>query len=73
MINSIGKELEGTFGIEFHRADFKKNNGYRKSVEISRERGFYRQNYCGCIYSKMERDSDSIWMRKTSFKRSQVS
>ncbi len=73
MINSIGKELEGRFGIEFFRADFKKNNGYRKSVEISRERGFYRQNYCGCIYSKMERNRDSLWMRKTASRRSQGS
>jgi predicted adenine nucleotide alpha hydrolase (AANH) superfamily ATPase len=73
MINSIGKELEEKFGIEFLRADFKKNNGYKKSVEISREMGFYRQNYCGCIYSKMERNRDSIWMRKTFSKRSQVS
>jgi epoxyqueuosine reductase len=73
MINSIGKELEERFGVEFLPADFKKNNGYRKSVEISREMGFYRQNYCGCIYSKMERNRDSLWMRKTSSKRSQIS
>ena len=51
MINSIGRELSGLYGIEFLAADFKKNDGYRKSVEISRQHGFYRQNYCGCVYS----------------------
>lgn len=70
MINSIGKGLEERTGIEFLPADFKKNSGYSKSLEISREMGFYRQNYCGCIYSKMERKRDSLWMRKTSSRRS---
>ncbi len=70
MINSIGKELEERSGIEFLPADFKKNSGYARSLEISREMGFYRQNYCGCIYSKMERKRDSLWMRKTASRRS---
>ncbi|MFC1669279.1 epoxyqueuosine reductase QueH [Spirochaetota bacterium] len=55
MINKIGKELQEEFGIEFMEADFKKKDGYKKSVELSKSHGFYRQNYCGCIYSKMER------------------
>jgi len=62
-INRIGKELGKKFEISFYEADFKKNDGYKKSVHLSREHGFYRQNYCGCIYSKMERDKDSPWMK----------
>lgn len=59
MINKIGKELSMDFGIEFLEADFKKNDGFKKSLELSKAYGFYRQNYCGCIYSKMERDKNS--------------
>lgn len=55
MINRIGKELESSRGIEFIAGDFKKKDGYKRSVEISREYGLYRQNYCGCISSRMER------------------
>ena len=56
MINRIGKEQEHVQGIEFMTADFKKGGGYKKSLDLSRVYGFYRQNYCGCIYSKLERD-----------------
>lgn len=56
MINGIGKELEKQYQIEFLEADFKKQDGYRKSMELSRVYGFYRQNYCGCAYSRMERE-----------------
>ncbi|MBN2039846.1 MAG: epoxyqueuosine reductase QueH [Spirochaetes bacterium] len=63
-INGIGKKLENEFGIEFLEADFKKNDGFRKSIEISNAEGFYRQNYCGCIYSKLERDKNSLWYKK---------
>lgn len=59
MINRIGKELEGAYGVAFIEGDFKKNDGYRRSVELSREYGFYRQDYCGCIYSKKEREARS--------------
>ncbi|MFH0976655.1 MAG: epoxyqueuosine reductase QueH [Spirochaetota bacterium] len=64
-INSIGSRLGKEFGIEFLEADFKKNDGFRKSIELSRAYGFYRQNYCGCIYSKLERDKKSLWYQKT--------
>lgn len=64
MINKIGRELELEHSVAFLEADFKKNNGFKKSVELSREHGFYRQRYCGCIYSKMERDKNSIWYKK---------
>ena len=59
MINSIGKELEAFTGIEFIEGDFKKNDGFRRSVELSRAYGFYRQDYCGCIYSKRESEARS--------------
>ncbi len=59
MINSIGKELEGSFGVAFIQEDFKKNDGFRQSVELSRVYGFYRQDYCGCIYSKRESEARS--------------
>ncbi len=51
MINKIGSELAAIYGIEFLEADFKKKDGYKKSVEISKKFGFYRQSYCGCVYS----------------------
>jgi len=59
-INNIWKRLSGKFGVEFLEADFKKNDGFKKSLEFSRQHGFYRQNYCGCIYSKMERTKKYI-------------
>ncbi|MFW5861283.1 MAG: epoxyqueuosine reductase QueH [Spirochaetota bacterium] len=63
MINHIGSELQEKYGVPFLKADFKKKNGFKKSVEISREHNFYRQNYCGCIYSKLERDKNSVYSR----------
>lgn len=64
MINSTGRKLSETYNIEFLEADFKKDNGFKKSVDISKAHGFYRQNYCGCIYSKMERNKNSQWYKK---------
>lgn len=52
VINEIGLELENTYGIKFLVSDFKKENGYKKSIELSNTYGLYRQNYCGCIFSK---------------------
>ncbi|MBN1532173.1 MAG: epoxyqueuosine reductase QueH [Spirochaetes bacterium] len=63
-INRIGRELERRYGIEFLEADFKKNNGFYHSVRLSKLYGFYRQDYCGCEYSKMERNRTSPWNRK---------
>lgn len=50
-INTIGKSLEGEYGIEFLESDFKKDDGYKKSIELSNKLGLYRQKYCGCVYS----------------------
>lgn len=52
VINEIGLNLETIYGIKFLVSDFKKENGYKKSIELSNTYGLYRQNYCGCIFSK---------------------
>jgi predicted adenine nucleotide alpha hydrolase (AANH) superfamily ATPase len=52
IINSIGRELTNTGDVTFHEADFKKRDGFNKSCELSKKLGLYRQNYCGCVYSK---------------------
>lgn len=58
-INEIGEMLEAEYGVKHLPSDFKKKNGYKRSVELSAEYGLYRQDYCGCIYSKQERFKDS--------------
>lgn len=68
-INEEGASLSSEYGISFYEADFKKKDGFKKSVEMSRELGFYRQDYCGCIYSKLERDPESQWSRKLRSRR----
>lgn len=55
-INEIGEELSKEYGVEFLPSDFKKKNGYKRSVELSEEYGLYRQDYCGCVFSKLERE-----------------
>ena len=53
VINPIGKELEDEYQIKYLYADFKKEEGYKKSVELAKEYQLYRQNYCGCHFSKV--------------------
>lgn len=55
-INEIGRNLEKEIGIKFLPNDFKKKNGYKRSIELSSIYGLYRQDYCGCVYSKVERE-----------------
>ena len=55
IINSIGLELEKEISIPFLVADFKKRGGFKRSIELSKQYGLYRQNYCGCVYSKRAR------------------
>ncbi len=52
VINEIGYELEDMYNIKYLPSDFKKREGYKKSIELSNKYGLYRQNYCGCIYSR---------------------
>ncbi len=51
-LNEIGERLSAEYGIPWLPSDFKKRGGYQRSIELSKEYGLYRQNYCGCIYSK---------------------
>ena len=57
VLNELGKEISDTFGVPYLYSDFKKKNGYKRSVELSHEYGMYRQDYCGCVYSKREREN----------------
>ena len=52
ILNEIGGELANEYGISYLFSDFKKKNGYKRSCELSAIYGLYRQNYCGCVYSK---------------------
>ena len=54
ILNEIGKELENKYKTKWLYSDFKKKDGYKKSIELSKKYNLYRQNYCGCIYSKSE-------------------
>ena len=51
-INRIGREMGEKYGVKWLPSDFKKREGYKSSIELSREFGLYRQDYCGCLYSK---------------------
>lgn len=53
-LNEIGSRVGKEFGIDFLPSDFKKKNGYKQSVELSAKYDLYRQNYCGCVFSKRE-------------------
>lgn len=56
VLNEIGQQLATEYGIPFLPSDFKKKGGYQRSIELSKEYDLYRQDYCGCIYSKVERE-----------------
>lgn len=55
-LNEIGEELCAETSVRWLPSDFKKKNGYKRSTELSREYGMYRQDYCGCVFSMKERD-----------------
>lgn len=57
-LNEIGEELAQKYGVKYLPSDFKKKNGYLRSTQLSKEYGMYRQDYCGCIYSKVQRDKE---------------
>ncbi len=58
-INTIGKKIENEVGIRFLYSDFKKHDGYKRSIELSKNMNLYRQNYCGCRFS-IRRDYDKV-------------
>ena len=51
-INEIGEELANKYKVKFLPSDFKKKEGFKRSIELSKEYNLYRQNYCGCVYSR---------------------
>jgi len=56
-LNTIGSEEAARYGIKYLFSDFKKKNGYKRSCELSEEYGLYRQDYCGCVYSKRQSEN----------------
>lgn len=57
-LNEIGYYLGAEYGVHWLPSDFKKKEGYKQSIELSAQYGLYRQDYCGCIYSKIEREKN---------------
>ena len=57
-LNEIGENLSNKYQTSYLYSDFKKKNGYKRSIELSKEYNLYRQDYCGCIYSKLEREEE---------------
>lgn len=55
LLNEIGEEAGAAEGVSYLPSDFKKRNGYKRSVELSEEHQLYRQDFCGCVFSKAER------------------
>lgn len=55
-LNAIGGEIAAELGVKYLFSDFKKKDGYRRSCVLSEEYGLYRQDFCGCVFSKMERE-----------------
>lgn len=55
-LNEIGEKLEKVYHVKHLPSDFKKRNGYKRSTELSAEYQLYRQDYCGCVFSKQERE-----------------
>lgn len=54
-LNEIGEEMSKIYNVAYLPNDFKKNDGYKRSIELSAEYNLYRQDYCGCVFSKRER------------------
>ena len=54
-INEIGEELGEIYSVRHLPSDFKKKNGYKRSTELSKEHGLYRQDYCGCVFSQRDK------------------
>lgn len=54
LLNEIGAEMGEKYGVNWLYSDFKKREGYKRSIELSREYDLYRQNYCGCVFSRQQ-------------------
>lgn len=60
LLNAIGGEMSAAFGVPWLPSDFKKREGYKRSCELSRQYGLYRQDYCGCVYSRIAREKQKL-------------
>jgi len=58
LLMKIGEELAKEYGVAYLPSDFKKKNGYKRSIELSTEYHLYRQDYCGCVFSKRAREEE---------------
>ncbi len=56
ILNEIGHDLEIEYGVKYLYSDFKKRDGYKRSIVLSREYNLYRQDYCGCKFSKKKKE-----------------
>lgn len=54
----LGEKIAAELGIKYLVSDFKKKEGYKKSIEFSEQYSLYRQDYCGCIFSKIEKENN---------------
>lgn len=59
-LNEIGGRLAGEYGVSYLYSDFKKKNGYLRSIQLSKEYGMYRQDYCGCVFSMRQREREAL-------------
>ncbi len=57
-LNEIGNKVGAEYGVAYLQSDFKKKNGYKRSIELSKEYGLYRQDYCGCEFSYRDRQKE---------------
>ena len=65
VLNEVGEEKAKEFGAKWLPSDFKKKDGYKRSVELSAKYGLYRQDYCGCVFSKKEAEERKKRLEKT--------
>lgn len=56
-LNEIGEQVAGEYGVAHLTSDFKKKNGFKRSIELSEKYALYRQNYCGCVFSRRDRET----------------
>ena len=59
-LNEIGEELAEKYRVPHLPSDFKKKDGYKRSIQLSREYNLYRQDFCGCVFSKKEREMKDV-------------
>ena len=64
-LNEIGELLQNEYKINYLFSDFKKKNGYKRSIELSKEYNLYRQDYCGCEFSKKLKDRKNVYEKET--------